>query len=427
MGVLAALVSDAMFPLTFEQDTAGARLRKQVEDDIDKHLKSYQTRTGAPQLEYIRNPVTYFEQRNIRFADARKFLESDYSRGDGYNGYAKSSTPAAIQATVAAVADVWFTVMRPEGDLSDVRPSEKSLMNYYKEQVVYHLRQNKNLREAERAYKQFAAVKSNSLEAYEEIGDAFYAFGPDGRERAVQEWTNALTLSGARRNEVKKKLATHYLGVGKDFLTEATKPNAPKDALPNALDNFTKALEFDQSNQEAADLINETQIQIADRDQRLEIAIRTLSAAESVVQQAEKSKVDQQFTEAIAQYKKAITVFEQVGDEFTEQADAASEGKEDAKLRINQIVKSVLDLASDRIEDGERLKDQKKFDDAIDSFSGVETLLKVVPEDIQGSQKQEKETLIQQANEQIADTEKAKRADAELQKANANVAGPARR
>jgi len=424
MGVLAALASDAMFPLTFAKDTAGARLCKQVEADIDKHLKSYQARTKQPRLEYVRNPVSYFQQRGTPFADGPTLLESDYTHGDGYNGYASSSSAALMQSTIEAVADVWFTVMRPEGDASDVKPSEKSLTGYFTDQVVYQLRQKKNLREAERAYKQFAELKTQSLAAYETIGDAFYAFGPDGRDRAVQEWTNALTLDGPERAGIMVKLARHYLGLGKAFLEMAPKPNAPKDALPNALANFTKALEFDQSNEEAAKLINETQIQIAERDQRLELAIRTLSAAESVVKQAEQSSVDEQFAEAIAQYKKAITVFEQVGDEFAEQFNAADTGKEDAKLKISQIIKKVLDSASDRIEDGDRLVDQKKFDDAIDQYNSVETLLKVIPEDLQGSQLQEKKTLIEQAAQKVQDGEKAKRAEEQLQQNKATAAGP---
>lgn len=427
MGVLAALASDVMFPLSFEKETSGARLAKQVEDDIDKHLKSYQARTRQPQMEYIRNPGQYFAERSRPFADARALLESDYARGEGYKGYASSATPTLMQSTIEAVADVWFTVMRPQGDASDVKPSDKSLTEYFTEQVIYQLGDKKNLREAERAYKQFAALKTSSLSAYERIGDAFYAFGAEGRDRAVQEWTNALTLPGPERSRVMKKLSSHYLGLGRAYLAAAAKPNAPKDALPNALANFTKALEFDQSNEDAGSLINETQIKIAERDQRLELAIRTLSAAESVVKQAEQSKVDQQFAEAIALYKKAITVFEQVGDEFTEQFEAADAGKEDSKLRISQIIKQVLEVASDRIEDGDRLVDQKKFDDAINQYNSVDTLLKVIPEDLQGSQLQEKNTLIEQAAQKVQDAEKAKRAEENLQQNKAAVGGAAAR
>jgi hypothetical protein len=127
----------------------------------------------------------------------------------------------------------------------------------------------------------------------------------------------------------------------------------------------------------------------------------------------------------LAQYEKAITVFEQVGDEFAEQYDAADKGKEDAKLKKSQIIKTVLDLASDRIEDGDRLVDQKKFDDAINQYNSVETLLKVIPEDLQGSQAQEKLTLIDQSKQKVADAEKAKRAEEQLQQNKAAVAGPA--
>ena len=422
MGVLAGLVSDTMFPLTFERDATGAKLAVQVESDIDKHLKSYQTRTRQPQLEYIRNPVQYFENRKAEFPDARTLLEADYAQGKAYDGYASSSAPRLIQSTVEAVADVWFTVMRPEGDFSDVKPSERSMSDYFTDQVIYQLRQKKNLREAERAYKQFAMLKSTSLAAHDKIGDAFYAFGPDGRDRAIQEWTNALSLSGPERVSVTKKLSAHYFGLGKKFLEQSSRRDAPADSLPNALANFTKALEYDQSNEEAAVSINKSQVLIAERDQRLELAIRTLAAAESVVKQAEQSKVDQDFAGAIAQYKTAITVYEQVGDEFAEQTEAAERGKENAKLLIGQIIKSVLDLASDRIEDGDRLSDQKKFDDAIGQYNSVETLLGVIPADTQQSQLQEKATLIEQAAQKVQDTEKAKRAYEEQQKNQAAVA-----
>lgn len=427
MGVLAALVSDAMFPLTFASDTRGAQLRAQVERDIDKHLKSYQMRTKQPHLEYVRYPQQYFEQRRAMFADARTILEADYTRGAGYDGYASSSAPALLQATVEAVADVWFTVLRPEGDISDVTPSQRSLENYAMDQVLYQLREKRNLREAERAYRQFAGLKSNTLALYERIGDAFYAFGPDAHERAVQEWTNALSMPGPERSRVMKKLAGYYLGVGKSHLDAAGKPNAPKDALQNALANFTKALEYDQSSEEAAQLINETQIKIAERDQRLALAIETLSAAESVVKQAEKSRVDENYAEAIAQYKRAITVFEQVGDEFKEQFDASEAGREDAKRQINRIIQTVLDAASDRIEDGDRYVDEKKFDEAINQYQSVDTLLKVVPDDITGPQAQEKTTLLQQAQDKVADAEKAKRNHEQAEKNKATAAGPAKK
>ena len=48
-----------------------------------------------------------------------------------------------------------------------MKPSERSLTSYFSEQIVYQLREKKNLREADRAYKQFAALKTDSLAAYD--------------------------------------------------------------------------------------------------------------------------------------------------------------------------------------------------------------------------------------------------------------------
>lgn len=412
MGVLASLVSDVVFPLTFADDPTGQRLRQQVESDVDKNLESFQIRSRNQRLQYMRYPAQYFTERRAKFAHARTIIEADYASGRGYNGYMREAGPALVHVSVEAVADAWFTVLRVEGDPSDVKPSSRSLSEYFCDQVVYLLREKRNYREAEKVYRQFAAMDSPILAQYERIGDAFYEFGTrESRDRGVQEWTGALSKTGPERGRLMNKLSAHYLEVGKAYLQLARRPKAPMDALPNALQNFTKALEYNRGSEEAASLINETQIAIAERDERLRVAIQTVAAAESVVKQAESSQVQDLNVEAISLLKKAISLYSTVGDEFEEQSNAAREGEDTSRRAINRIIGKVLEQAADKIDEGDRLVEDKRFDDAMNQYRAVDTLLKPLPEDvITGPQQQEKVTLVAQAEQKVLDAEKAKRA-----------------
>ena len=97
-------------------DTAGARLRKQVESDIDKHLRWYQTRHGNPASSTSAIRSQYIEQAQLDVRRIRASCSNRITRtARATTGTPVRRRPALIRSTVEAVADVWFTVMRPEG------------------------------------------------------------------------------------------------------------------------------------------------------------------------------------------------------------------------------------------------------------------------------------------------------------------------
>lgn len=417
MGMLAGLVSDIMLPFSFENDPTSRRMLAQINADVDAHLKTYHMSSRPGHLEYIRNPVLYFKERSTFYNDAKTLITADYEKGRGYQGYMLKGGQSFFENAVMAVADAWYTVLRPQGDNSDIAPSSKSVTWYLVNEIQYLLTEKRNLLEAENVYRQLSALNPNDQEVYERIGDAFYAFDTkESRERGVQEWDAALSMSGSDRRRIRNKLAHHYLQQGKDLFAEETEnPDAPSETLQLALNSFTKALEYDNSNEDAARLINETQVAITERNERLRLAIETVAAGEKTLKEADASMADEQYEEALAKYDKGVLVFQQVTPEFKEQAQAAKDGIETANRMISRIIRTVLDQAQDQIDEGDRLVDDKNFEDAISRYNSVETILKVVP-DKEGPDAEQKKKLIEEAQNKADAAQQAKIQYDELQK-----------
>jgi tetratricopeptide (TPR) repeat protein len=424
MGVLAGLVSDVMLPFTFEYDAQSQRLLEQINEDVDSHLKNYQMSSRPRHLEYVRNPATYFRERQQFFNDAKTLILADYQLGRGYEGYMTKGGQVFFENAVVSVADCWYTVLRTEGDSSDMNPSAKSVIAYFVSEVEFLLDERKNMLEAGKAYRRLSALNPNDQHVFERVGDAYYGFGTEeARERAVQEWDAALAMNGPYRKRILGKLSQHYLEKGRALFDEmGTNPDAPSETLQLALNAFTRALEYNRSDDEAANLINETQVAIAERNERQQMAIETVAAGEAVLREAESSFLADQNEDALANYEKAVLVFQQVTPEFKEQAQAAKDGIDTANRNISRIIRRVLDQAQDMIDEGDRLVEDKNFDEAMSRYTGVETVLKVVP-DQEGPDAEQKQKLIDEALGKVDDAQRAKVQYEELQKTQTPAAG----
>jgi len=423
MGVLAGLVSDIMLPFTFENDAQSQRMLKQISEDVDAHLNTYRMTARPKRLEYIRNPLLYFRERHTFFSDAKTIILSDYQIGQGYDGYMAKGGQKFFESAVVAVADTWYTVLRASGDASEMSPSSKSVTWYLVNEIQYLLKEKQNLLEAEKVYERLAAVEPGNQEVYERIGDAFYAFdAQEARERAVQEWDAALSMSGPNRNRIKGKLSGHYMEKGRKLYAEASNPDAPPETLNLAKDAFTRALEYDRSSDDAAKLISETQIAITERNERQQMAIQTVARGEAVLREAETKFAAEQNEEALANYEKAILVLQLVSTEFKDQSQAAKDGIDTANRMISRIIRRVLDQAQDQIDEGDRLVEDKKFDEGVGRYASVETILKVVPDQPEGPDAEQKRKLIEEAKEKVDDAERAKVQYEEIQKSQAATA-----
>ena len=69
---------------------------------------------------------------------------------------------------------------------------------------------------------------------------------------------------------------------GRFYLDRSTQPIAEDTDLNTALQAFTNALDFDRSNDDAAKFIQQTNVAIRERNERLEVTLSIIATGERV-------------------------------------------------------------------------------------------------------------------------------------------------
>ncbi len=394
MGVLAALVADTMIPYGFAWTPDEEAIQAQVNQDIDTNLDGYGFTPSQHYREYLRDVRDYFHKRRPFYHDDKRLIAHDYLEGTGYSGYLKQGGRAYFAKSVEAIADVWHTVLRPEGDATQAPASRRVLAWYFVQEIEYLLTEKENIHQADKSYEHFQTVNPGLVEPYEKLGDLYYAFGSEQAQmRGVREWTVAYDMGGPDRNRVSSKLSAHFLNEGYAYLAKAEQIDAEEEDLLNALRAFEKALDFERTSQEAADRIQETNVAIEERRIRFENDLAIIASGESVQKKADNLKLSEDFGNAIETYKQATVMFGAVSEEFRELDKTAKESIRKINKQITDVINVVLDKASDAIHDGERLVEEHKYQPAIDTYDKVEGILSVIPDDVKEALLQEKKDL----------------------------------
>ncbi len=397
MGVLATLTADVLLPYGFAWTPQEQALRDRIAEDIDAHLDDFRYAGRSSRRTYVRHVRAYFAERRTFFEDNKTLIADDYSAGLGYAGFLSEAAPAYFQRAVEAVADVWYTVLRTEADPSDEELSRPLMTWYLVREIEYLLQVKKNLVQTDVTYAHFEKTNPGIMEAYEKVADLYYTFGTDAAiERAVREWRVAHGLGGPNRDRVGRKLASHYLSVGRRYLESGVKPRANETDLPNALQAFQDALYFDRGNADAAGGVQQTNKAIEERRELYDMYMEIIANAERVREEAGRAFTEGDYGAAITTYRKAVSLFESVGDDFEKQAITAKEGASGVKKEIAKVVQTVIDKATEAIDAGDRAREDRKYDEAIRLYAQVEIVLSEIPADEQSAE------LVEDKNELLA-------------------------
>ena len=410
MGVLASLTANVMVPFGFVWTADDKVIQAKMNEDIDRDLDGYGFAPTAHNREFVRDAVTYYKQHRAFYAEDKTLIAKDYKGGAGYRGFLKQGGQAYFTRTVETVADIWNTVLRPEPEgRAIMKPSPRSLTWYFVDEMAYVLKTKMNVQQAKRVYENFEKVNPQIVEAYEKVGDIFYAVDMrETKQRGIDEWQKAYSLGGPERTHLGQKLANHYLTEGKGFLDRAAKPGSEDSDLPTALNSFEQALSYDRTSQEAAKLIQDTNTAIQARNERLEMTINIISTGEKVRAEADNFRTKQDWANAIKTYRQAVGFFEAVDEEFKEQSNTAKENVRKLKKSIQDVVNDVLDAASSAIDDGDRAKEANRFDEAIGAYDRVTAIVSVIPDDEQESVIKDKANMIQMAGKKKEEANVAK-------------------
>ncbi len=430
MGVLSAVVADLLLPFALESSPEDAAIRAQLEKDIEANVKKI-TLLPSGDLVAIRDIKRYFSTIRPFSADALRMIRADYTSGTGYEGYMKNAAASFFDDAARAVSDVWFTILNTASDSGFSKPSNEAMTWYAVNDIQYQLTVKNNPAEALKKYAVLEKVNTGIADAYERVGDLLDTYGAQAgdaqlRERAVKEWQRALDMPGVDRRRVSSKIGEYYISTGRALMADVDKPGGYKK-LPDAITSFAKALEFDRENTSAKTLHTQAQKKKREIDQEFEAQSRKIDTAEQVKKRAEESKSIRDFTNAILVYDQAYGYFDSVTDQFPELKDSADKQKDAIRKAISEIKNDVLTEADDTIARGDEAVQAKNFDEAINQYQSVESIVKVIndgPETDFGKQRDEK---IAKAAQKVTEAENAKsRWQAEQEALKNNPQGGAR-
>ncbi|HOJ34535.1 MAG TPA: hypothetical protein PKY35_12820 [Candidatus Hydrogenedentes bacterium] len=414
MGALGALVADLYLPfsIVYGGSPQEQELKRRIEADVDAQVATFSFKPTQKRVQYMRVPSDYFLGESRQFQnEAAEMISADYAKGIGYKGYLQKGAQAFYQRAVQAVADTWYTLLTPresiQGGIAGATPSREALTWYFVDEIEYLLLVKQNLKEAETAYAHFSKVNPGIPKAYERVGDHFYAFG--AKARAVEEYRVAAGFDTPERQSSIKKLARHYIDLGKELMAKAKGPDAPETALDEAVDAFRMALETDRTSREAGELLSQAQIAKKERDERLQMTMEILASAEKTMMEADQMADKRMYDHAITTYRKAIALCKSVSDEFKAQRDIAKETSAKAENQISKIMNQVLDDAQDAIDEGQKLVDDNMFDEGVAKYRSVEGILAVIPDDPSTTHGKTRQKLLEQASKKIEEAETARR------------------
>lgn len=422
MGALSSVISDLMLPYGIPRTAEEERLARQIKTDIDERLPTYNYVPGQRTREFVREPIQYFARRRTFVDDDLRIVAQDYRNGRGYEGFLKDGGPAYFSRCVDAVSDVWHTILREASDPSQGDASRRMLTWYFVDEVGYLLREKGNVYAADRAYDNFMKVNQNLADPFESIGDQFYELGTEqGVKRAVREWRVAHNMGGENRNRVAGKLSKHFLEEGRTFFARTQAPGASESDYTNALRSFEQALEFNRTSDEAAELIQDTNVAIQERNERFQTTVEFISKAEQIREKADNMKNSEDFGNAIQTYRSAIIPYEAVSEEFSDQYKQAQDAISAIRNEVSSVLNSVLSQASDLIEEGDRNVEEFKFEDAIAKYERVPSVLSIVSDEETNTMVDRRNELLNLAQTKVDDAKRQKLQYEETNKPGGNV------
>lgn len=406
MGALSALVSQIVVPYGFATTPEAEELYAKITADLERHVEQYGYNPYKTPVTLIENPRRYFASKRPFLQDDLTLIREEYARGRGYTGFLKNAGPAYFQRSVEAVMDAWNTVMRGGSSAYRRKPPAGKLAQYYIDEIRFHLEVKKNVDSADRAYRDFAEVNPGDMRNYIRVGDLYYAYGtPEAKERAVHEWKIAYKEPGLHAREAARRISAHYLTIGDNMFERSKTPEALDTDLEDARRAYQTALEFDGTSQRAATSISEVTSAINRRRELYDQQQAFIDSALQIRENAERSLVNENYSDALSSFQQALNLAETVGPEFPDLQEQAKELASDLRKNIKIAITDMFDMANDRIQEGDAEMTAGNPQDALNIYRTVEALMAQLPEEEDSIDTQRKLDMLDLVAGKIEDAE----------------------
>ncbi len=406
LGGLCALVSELMVPYGLVHDEADRELADRVQKDIEARIEKFAVSQPKPTFEYIMNHRLYFKGKRQFVRADEVLIADDYKRGQGPKGMVTGAGRKYFERSVDAVTDVWYTVFRAEQGTRDNRPSGRQMARYYVSEVKYLIEVKKNIEYAERSYALFEKYNPGLPMSMVEIGDAFFSLGtPKAKQRGVDEWIKAYGIPGESRTAASSRLSKHFIEEGERLYQRAQTPEGQDTDLQDALKSFDTALQFDLSNMTAAESVTETTKAIGAREDRFKLQQQFIEQASGIIKGAERSAVEKDFGAALNSYNQAFGVLELVTPDFKDLHAKAREYISKVTQAVKQVISDVYASANDAIEKGDTALLDGNVDEAVRSYSTVQSIIDVIPAEEGTPNAAKKQDMVAAAQSKIDEAE----------------------
>jgi len=416
MGNLAALASDVVQPYGIPYNEAEKDLKEQIDSDLDAHVQHYKFSPTSIHFRLVTSNL-YFDSQRSFYHGAMALIADDYARGNGYGGLLSEAGVTYFERSIIVVADAWHTVL-DTSHRSTLSPSPRAMAQYYIREIEYLLKVRKTIEFTDRAYELFSLYNPGLPEAHITIGDLFYQFGtPESKARGVEEWKIAQRIPGAQRKLASRRLSSHYIDEGDALYRRAQSPEGLESDYADALRAFQLAMEYDRTNELAADRIHETTKTITERKELYNTQQVFIDTAMSIIKEAEKSRLNKDYGSTLSQYTQAANMLGLVTGDFQDLQQIAKEAVSSIRKEQKGVISEVLDVASSSLEDGDTFQFSNQYDQAIQAYNRAIVTVNVIPAEQGSINFRRKQDIIDTAQSAIADVNVAKKRDEENKKA----------
>jgi len=282
-----------------------------------------------PQKRQIVDPPAYFaEVRALANRNADVILK-DYQEGVGFRGTANASFGDDASRSIAAVADVWYTILR--GPAVAAAVSEGQMRDYYLDSMRFYISRG-NTRETDAAYQRIAGRNIMTPDFQKNIGDLY--FDGEQYDKAIPQYEAVLAISPGRRDVI-ERISEYYIRMGDLAMTEGRLEDGEK--------SFESAINADKLNTDAQLRLFDARAQIEARDERRATAEAALDVAQANLRSSEQLIFAQKYADAMKQLQEAAQLFASVSGEFPDLHTTARSGELTAETRLSQVRGEIID------------------------------------------------------------------------------------
>lgn len=300
-------------------------------------------------------PMSYFAEVRAKADRNADVILKDYQEGVGFRGTAHLSFADDASRSIAAVADVWYTILR--GPAVATAISDNQIRAYSLDAMRFYINRG-NARETDVAYQRVADRGIMTPDFQKEIGDLY--FYAEQYDKAIPEYEAVLAIAPGRRDVI-ERISEYYIRMGDAAMKVGL--------LEEGAESFENAINADKLNTDAQLRLFDAREQIMSRDERRAKSEVALSTAQASLRASEQLIFARKYADAMKNLQESIRLFASVSNEFPDLFTTARSGELTAETRLSQVRGEIIDDSPNLSGAGARANVMRQAERAVEEMS----------------------------------------------------------